>query len=198
MNKGEAREITIEMLDRVGIPDPAGRFEAYPFELSGGMRQRVMIAMALCCQPRLLIADEPTTALDVTTQAQILDLIADLQDEFQIAVMLITHDLGVVAEVAEDVAVMYMGRIVEMGDVHTLFEDPKHPYTKALMASVPRLGMARQNRPSCYPRHGPASARPPLRLLLSHPLRSCHPRALRACRARAEGGGGCQSRLFPP
>ena len=109
MSKTEAKQTAVEMLDRVGIPNPAQRFDAYPFELSGGMRQRAMIAMALSCQPRLLIADEPTTALDVTTQAQILDLIADLKDEFNMAVMLITHDLGVVAEVAEDVAVMYMG-----------------------------------------------------------------------------------------
>jgi peptide/nickel transport system ATP-binding protein len=110
------------------------------------MRQRAMIAMALSCQPRLLIADEPTTALDVTTQAQILDLIADLKDEFKMAVMLITHDLGVVAEVAEDVAVMYMGKIVETGDVYDIFENPQHPYTRALLASVPRIGMKRQHR----------------------------------------------------
>ena len=146
MTKAEARETAIEMLDRVGIPNPALRFESYPFELSGGMRQRAMIAMALSCQPRLLIADEPTTALDVTTQAQILDLIADLKDEFKMAVMLITHDLGVVAEVAEDVAVMYMGRIVETGDVYDIFENPQHPYTSALLASVPRIGMKKQHR----------------------------------------------------
>ena len=197
-SKVEAKEIAIEMLDRVGIPFPAGRFEAYPFELSGGMRQRVMIAMALCCQPRLLIADEPTTALDVTTQAQILDLIADLQDEFQVAVMLITYDLGVVAEVAEDVAVMYMGKIVEMGDVHTIFEDPKHPYTMALMASVPRPRCRQAKAAACHPWHGPASTGTAFRLLLSHPLRSCHSRALRARRTRAERGGRCQGRLFPP
>lgn len=158
VGKKEAKEIAIEMLDRVGIPDPAGRFEAYPFELSGGMRQRVMIAMALSCQPRLLIADEPTTALDVTTQAQILDLIADLKEEFNMAVMLITHDLGVVAEVAEDVAVMYMGRVVEKGDVHDIFEQPQHPYTRALLASVPRIGMAKQSR------------LPAIRGMVPHPL----------------------------
>ena len=146
MTKAEAKEAAIEMLDRVGIPNPAQRFEAYPFELSGGMRQRAMIAMALSCQPRLLIADEPTTALDVTTQAQILDLIADLKAEFNMAVMLITHDLGVVAEVAEDVAVMYMGRVVEEGDVYSVFEDPQHPYTRALLTSVPRIGMAKRHR----------------------------------------------------
>lgn len=146
VSKREAKEAAIEMLDRVGIPDPARRFEAYPFELSGGMRQRAMIAMALSCQPRLLIADEPTTALDVTTQAQILDLIADLGAEFNMAVMLITHDLGVVAEVADDVAVMYMGRVVEEGDVYSIFERPQHPYTRALLTSVPRVGMAKQTR----------------------------------------------------
>jgi peptide/nickel transport system ATP-binding protein len=158
VSKVEAGEIAIEMLDRVGIPDPKGRYDAYPFELSGGMRQRVMIAMALCCQPRLLIADEPTTALDVTTQAQILDLIADLQDEFQMAVMLITHDLGVAAETADDVAVMYMGKIVEKADVFSIFEAPQHPYTRALMASVPRLGMIRQER------------LPAIRGMVPHPL----------------------------
>ncbi len=146
MSKAEAKETAIEMLDRVGIPEPFKRFGSYPFELSGGMRQRAMIAMALSCQPRLLIADEPTTALDVTTQAQILDLIADLKEEFNMAVMLITHDLGVVAEVAEDVVVMYMGKIVERGDVFSIFENPQHPYTQALLASVPRIGMARQAR----------------------------------------------------
>ncbi|WP_254444409.1 ABC transporter ATP-binding protein [Ruegeria sp. HKCCA6707] len=146
LSKAEARELAIEMLAKVGIPKPAERFEAYPFELSGGMRQRAMIAMALSCQPRLLIADEPTTALDVTTQAQILDLIAELQDELKMGVMLITHDLGVVAEVAEDVAVMYMGQIVEKGDVYSIFENPQHPYTQALLASIPRMGMTRQRR----------------------------------------------------
>ncbi|UWQ19925.1 ABC transporter ATP-binding protein [Jannaschia sp. M317] len=146
MTKAEAKEAAIAMLDRVGIPDPAKRFEAYPFELSGGMRQRAMIAMALSCQPRILIADEPTTALDVTTQAQILDLIADLKDEFQMAVMLITHDLGVVAEVADDVAVMYMGRVVEAGSVYDIFENPQHPYTRALLESVPHIGAAKRHR----------------------------------------------------
>ncbi|MEM5503096.1 ABC transporter ATP-binding protein [Ahrensia kielensis] len=158
MSKAEAKETAIEMLDRVGIPKPAERFEAYPFELSGGMRQRAMIAMALSCQPRLLIADEPTTALDVTTQAQILDLIAELKEEFQMGVMLITHDLGVVAQVAEDVAVMYMGKVVERGDVYSIFENPKHPYTRALLESVPRMGMEKRNR------------LPAIRGMVPHPL----------------------------
>ncbi len=158
MNKAEAKEAAIELLDRVGIPKPAERFEAYPFELSGGMRQRAMIAMALSCQPRLLIADEPTTALDVTTQAQILDLIAELKEEFQMGVMLITHDLGVVAEVAEDVAVMYMGKVVEKGDVYSIFENPQHPYTRALLQSVPRIGAEKRSR------------LPAIRGMVPHPL----------------------------
>lgn len=140
-SRKQAKATAIDMLDRVGIPNPARCFDSYPFELSGGMRQRAMIAMALCGQPRLLIADEPTTALDVTTQAQILDLLTDLKEELGMAIMLITHDLGVVAEVAEDVAVMYMGKVVEAGDVYSIFEDPSHPYTRALLKSVPRIGV---------------------------------------------------------
>jgi peptide/nickel transport system ATP-binding protein len=158
MSKAEAKETAIEMLDKVGIPKPRERFDAYPFELSGGMRQRAMIAMALSCQPRLLIADEPTTALDVTTQAQILDLIAELKEELNMSVMLITHDLGVVAEVAEDVAVMYMGKVVERGDVYSIFENPQHPYTRALLESIPRLGAEKRKR------------LPAIRGMVPHPL----------------------------
>jgi oligopeptide/dipeptide ABC transporter ATP-binding protein len=128
------------MLDRVGIPDPGRRATAYPHEMSGGMAQRVMIAMALACEPRLLIADEPTTALDVTIQAQILDLMRDLQSESGMATILITHDLGVVAEMADRVAVMYAGEIVEETDVATLFGNPQHPYTESLLGSIPTLG----------------------------------------------------------
>jgi oligopeptide/dipeptide ABC transporter ATP-binding protein len=124
----------------VGIPDPKRRIEAFPHELSGGMAQRVMIAMALACEPELLIADEPTTALDVTIQAQILDLMRTLQRETNTALILITHDLGVVAEMCDRVAVMYAGEIVEETDVARLFEDPKHPYTRGLIGSVPVLG----------------------------------------------------------
>lgn len=133
-------EMVIEMLKKVGIPDPESRARAYPHELSGGMAQRVMIAMALACEPELLIADEPTTALDVTIQAQILDLIRDLQETSRTAVVLITHDLGVVAEMADRIAVMYAGEIVEETDVSTLFKSPKHPYTQGLIASIPVLG----------------------------------------------------------
>jgi oligopeptide/dipeptide ABC transporter ATP-binding protein len=135
-----AEEKVVEMLAKVGIPDPKARALAYPHELSGGMAQRVMIAMALACEPELLIADEPTTALDVTIQAQILDLIRDLQRDMRTAVVLITHDLGVVAEMADTVAVMYAGEIVEQADVVTLFDSPKHPYTRGLLGSTPVLG----------------------------------------------------------
>jgi len=131
---------SIELLKMVGVPDPERRVEAYPHELSGGMAQRVMIAMALACVPELLIADEPTTALDVTIQAQILDLIRDMRKEMNTSVILITHDLGVVAEMAERVAVMYAGEIVEQTDVNTLFDEPMHPYTQGLIGSIPILG----------------------------------------------------------
>ncbi len=135
-----ARGVAVEMLAKVGIPDPARRFEEYPHQLSGGMRQRVMIAMALSCSPRLLIADEPTTALDVTIQAQILDLLAEIQRTDDLGIMLITHDLAVVAEVAHRVAVMYASKIVEQTDKDTLFAAPLHPYTQGLFRSIPRLG----------------------------------------------------------
>jgi peptide/nickel transport system ATP-binding protein len=135
----EARQATIEAMREVAIPDPARRFKDYPHQLSGGMRQRVMIAMALACNPKLLIADEPTTALDVTIQAQILELLDELRKQRELAVLLITHDLGVVAEVADRVAVMYTGRIVEQSPVDELFARPKHPYTEGLLRSVPKL-----------------------------------------------------------
>ena len=144
VSKAEARNLTIEWLRRVGIPRPETRLDAYPFELSGGMRQRAMVALGLCCEPKLLIADEPTTALDVTTQAVILDLIKDLQDELGMAVMFITHDLGVVAEIADDVVVMYLGRVAEHAGVDTIFNAPRPPSTRALMRSIPRLGGSRE------------------------------------------------------
>lgn len=143
VSEATAKAKTIDMLKRVGIPNAADRFDAYTFQLSGGMRQRAMIALALCCEPELLIADEPTTALDVTTQSIILDLMRDLQTEYRMAIMFITHDLGVVAEIADDVAVMYLGEVAEKANVDTLFHAPKHPYTRALLESVPKLGRRR-------------------------------------------------------
>jgi peptide/nickel transport system ATP-binding protein len=150
-SRREAAEAAVQLLADVGIPDPARRATQYPHELSGGMRQRVTIAMALACDPQLLIADEPTTALDVTIQAQILDLLAKLQRERGMAMLFITHNLGVVAEIADRVAVMYAGRIVETGPVSEVFAHPRHPYTKGLLRSLPRLGEAvklkRDNQP---------------------------------------------------
>ena len=139
LSKKEAKRASIEAMREVAIPDPARRVNDYPHQLSGGMRQRVMIAMALACNPKLLIADEPTTALDVTIQAQILELLDELRKQRELAVLLITHDLGVVAEVADRVAVMYTGRIVEESPVDELFARPKHPYTEGLLRSVPKL-----------------------------------------------------------
>ncbi len=144
ISKKDARKRAIEMLDRVGLPKANRLVDEYPFRLSGGMRQRAMIAMALSCNPNLLIADEPTTALDVTTQAQIIDLIKDLQAQLNMAVLYITHDLGVVAEVADNVAVMYLGKIVEFSDVHTIFHAPLHPYTQALLRSLPKISTHRE------------------------------------------------------
>ena len=139
MGRREAREHAIETLALVGIPRPAERMESYSFQFSGGMRQRVCIALALSCRPKLLIADEPTTALDVTTQANILDLLSRLQSDFNLSVLFVTHDLGVVAEIADEVVVMYLGKVVETGDVDRIFHAPAHPYTKALLQSVPRM-----------------------------------------------------------
>ena len=139
MTKVQGRQKALEMLKKVGIPSPEQRLDEYPHQLSGGMRQRVMIAMALSCNPQLLIADEPTTALDVTTQAQILDLMRELRNDLGTAVMLITHDLGVVAEMADNVLVMYAGKAVEYSSAEELFRQPKHPYTQGLLQSIPRL-----------------------------------------------------------
>jgi peptide/nickel transport system ATP-binding protein len=146
VNKAEARAQTIDMLRRVGIPKAETRLACYPFQLSGGMRQRAMIAMALVCRPSLLIADEPTTALDVTMQAQILELMRELKREMGMAVILITHNLGVVAEICDQVAVMYLGEVVEWGGVEALFADPLHPYTQALLRSIPKLGQSKKGR----------------------------------------------------
>ncbi len=176
----QARQATIEAMREVAIPDPARRVDDYPHQLSGGMRQRVMIAMALACDPKLLIADEPTTALDVTIQAQILELLDDLRKQRELAVLLITHDLGVVAEVADRVAVMYTGRIVEESPVDELFARPKHPYTEGLLRSVPKLtahagdseGTARNDR-RCGAESDRFAARLSLRAALHHRMPRC-------------------------
>jgi oligopeptide/dipeptide ABC transporter ATP-binding protein len=139
VNNAEAHKRAVEMLRLVGIPDTEERIRNYPYQMSGGMRQRVMIAMSLSCHPKLLLADEPTTALDVSIQAQILDLICQLKKEFGMAIILVTHDLGVVAEIAERVLIMYAGKIVEEGDVYSIFKNPLHPYTEGLLKSIPRL-----------------------------------------------------------
>ncbi len=139
VDKKEARDIAIEMLRRVRMPNPERVIDDYPFQLSGGMRQRAVIAMGLSCKPTLLIADEPTTALDVTTEAQILNLMRDLQEEFGMAILYITHNLGVIAEIADEVAVMYMGKVVEQTDVKSIFFNPLHPYTRGLLKSIPQL-----------------------------------------------------------
>jgi peptide/nickel transport system ATP-binding protein len=146
VDKAGARELAIDMLRQVGIPKPDQRIDNYAFQLSGGMRQRTMIAMALACHPSLLIADEPTTALDVTTQAQILELMLELQHNMGMAIMMITHNLGVVAEICHEVVVMYLGEVVERADTDSLFFDPLHPYTKALLRSIPKLGQRDQGR----------------------------------------------------
>jgi peptide/nickel transport system ATP-binding protein len=158
--KTEARRQAVDLLNLVGIPNPSQRIASYPHELSGGMRQRVMIAMALSCGPELLIADEPTTALDVTVQAQILELIGRLRAETGMSVMLITHDFGVVAELCEDVVVMYASRIVESGTVRHIFENPLHPYTQGLLRSIPRLG-AKKERLNVIEGNVPSATRLP-------------------------------------
>jgi len=156
VSRAVAKKRAIEMLDRVGIPNPEKRFSDYPHQFSGGMRQRAMIAMALVCDPKLLIADEPTTALDVTVQAQILDLMKDLQKEFNSAIILITHDLGVVAETCDQVVVMYGGQCVETGDVNDLFYAPEMPYSWGLLSSMPRLDRLRQERLQPIPGQPPS------------------------------------------
>jgi len=146
MNKNEAKELALEMLYKVGIPNPYQRINEYPHQLSGGLRQRAMIAMALSCNPSLLIADEPTTALDVTVQAQILELMKDLQAEFGMSIMFITHNLGVIAEVSDEVMVMYLGKAVEYASVDEIFHNPLHPYTVRLLRSIPKVGRKARTR----------------------------------------------------
>ncbi len=160
-NKRKAKSLALDMINRVGISNPAQRYDEYPHQLSGGMRQRAMIAMALSCSPSLLIADEPTTALDVTVQAQILELMKELQDEFGMAVMYITHDLGVIAEIADIVNVMYLGRVVERASTIELFKNPLHPYTQRLLNSIPRLGRRGQGRLDAIRGSVPVPMNPP-------------------------------------
>jgi peptide/nickel transport system ATP-binding protein len=161
VSKAAARDRAIELLELAGIPDPASRMNRYPHEFSGGMRQRVMIAMALLNEPKLLIADEPTTALDVTVQAQILALLQELQDRLGMAIIIITHDLGVVAEMADDIAVMYAGRIVERAPARELFGHPQHPYTWGLLKSIPRLDNPREEDLTPIPGRPPSLINPP-------------------------------------
>ena len=197
MNARDAEQKAIEMLTLVGIPAPARRVREYPHQLSGGMRQRVMIAMALACNPKLLIADEPTTALDVTIQAQILDLMRDLKTRLGSAIMLITHDLGVVAEMAERVVVMYAGRKVEEAPVGEIFAHPLHPYTRGLLGAVPKLGSSlhgrRARQAGGNPRSGAEPARADRRLSFRRPL-SDGDRAVPRGRAgvRSEGTRPCR------
>ncbi|MFE3450231.1 ABC transporter ATP-binding protein [Nonomuraea sp. NPDC059194] len=178
VTKKVARKHAIDMLGRVGIPEPSSRVDDYPHQFSGGMRQRAMIAMALSCDPELLIADEPTTALDVTVQAQILDLMRDLQREFNSALIIITHDLGVVAELSDDILVMYGGKCVEYGSAETVFYHPEHPYTWGLLGSMPRLDRERTERLM------PIKGSPPS-LINVPPGCAFHPRCPHA--ARTEG-----------
>jgi peptide/nickel transport system ATP-binding protein len=175
MSKDDARQTSIDLLRRVGIPQPERRLDSYPFQLSGGMCQRVMIAVAISCDPALLIADEPTTALDVTTQARIIDLLKDLQAQKDMAMLFITHDLGVVAEIADEVTVMYLGKIVEHGSAEQIFEDPQHPYTKALLRSIPAMrGSGARSRLAAirgmvpHPLHRPAGC--PFRTRCDHAM----------------------------
>jgi len=181
LSREEAKARTIEVLQEVGIPKADQRFDSYPFELSGGMRQRVMIAMALTCRARLLIADEPTTALDVTTQANILDLIQGLQSDYNMSVMFITHDLGVVAEIADEAVVMYLGKVVERGPVDAIFHDPKHPYLVSLLRSIPKLSAGTMERLDS------------IRGMVPHPFNrpsGCpfHPRCDQAIKGRCDAG----------
>ena len=178
MGRSAARQRAVEMLDRVGIPSAEDRLSAFPHQFSGGMRQRVMIAIALACNPKLLIADEPTTALDVTIQAQILDLIKDLRRQFGIAIIWITHDLGVLAGLADRIVIMYAGKIVERADVSSLYGRPQHPYTRGLLGTLPRLDGTRADRLATIPGQPPHLSEPPR----GCPFASRCPHAFDVCR----------------
>jgi oligopeptide transport system ATP-binding protein len=173
----EAKNRSIELLKMVGIPSPSERINQFPHQFSGGMRQRAMIAMALACSPKLLIADEPTTALDVTIQAQIIDLLKDLQNNTGSSIVFITHDLGVVAEIADRVAVMYAGKIVETGTLDEIFYDPKHPYTWGLLSSMPKLDQSRDQDLASIPGSPPSLVNPPV----GCPFTSRCPHAMKIC-----------------
>jgi len=200
VTKEQARERAIELLDRVGISEPRRRVDAYPFEFSGGMRQRVMIALALSCDPSVLIADEPTTALDVTIQQQILQRVGKLRDETGAGVILVTHDLGVVAELADRVAVMYAGRIVEQGTLDEVFYDPRHPYTWGLLGSITRLDLARPERLPAIAGLPPSLADRPegchFRPRCPHEFDQCH--RTPALEARSADAPGHRDRCWLP
>ncbi len=197
MSKSEARLHTIDMLKKVGIPRAEERFDAYPFQLSGGLRQRAMIAMALANNPSLLIADEPTTALDVTTQAQIIELMQGLQDEFGMAMIFITHDLGVVAEIADEVAVMYLGQVVERGTVDEIFHEPKHPVHPRPVALDPAPRPGQPGTARLDPGHGARFVSPANRLLVQHPMRPRDTGCLRQGAAADHGAGRPARRALP-
>ena len=188
VSKADAMAQAVTLMERVGVPRAAERLRSYPHEFSGGMRQRVMIAMALSCSPKLLIADEPTTALDVTIQAQILDELRHLREETNAGIILVTHDLAVVADVADRVVVMYSGRVVEQGTLDELFYDPQHPYTWGLLGSIPRIDRDRGNRLPAIAGSPPPCWRPPPAVTSSHVARTPSTNAIR-CR--------CWSREFP-
>lgn len=188
LRKKEAFDRAVSMLDLVGIPSPEKRLYDYPHQMSGGMRQRVMIAMALSCEPEILIADEPTTALDVTIQAQIMELLCQLREKMGMAVLLITHDLGVVAETADRVVVMYCGRVVEEATVEQLFEDPYHPYTKGLLASIPRMEEEKE-RLSMIPGMVPDPAHLPAGCAFAERCRNCMPKCKSAMPALTKKDG---------
>lgn len=192
MSKAEAKQRVVEMFQRVGIPEAEKRYDCYPHELSGGLRQRVMIAMAMVCKPKLLIADEPTTALDVTIEAQILRLMKELRDETGMSVLIITHNMGVVAEICDYVYVMYAGKIMEQAETFELFDHTMHPYTKGLLDSIPRIGQNAE-RLHTIPGRGAQPAAPVAGLPVQQPLRICHrpmPHGKSAAASRCTGSSG--------